>query len=188
MKDKNIDRKTIFKFVFPLFEYGENSIDEQLTRIASDLILMKQFLNEPSEEILINYNEKMGEAIKFDFYNYQKQNMNTDYSFFTSENYKHAGYNIRKIIFKSQNDTIYNLKIQLAKNLYNITAKSLVKCKENENEFVSEQFENWYELNSIRFTNEKSPVYYEADDNELFDKLFKKINQEISNKHLKEAA
>jgi len=188
MKIKNTDRKTTFRFVFPLFEYGEDSIENQLTRISSDLILTKQILNEEREEILINFIQNMHGKIKFDFYHYQKQNMNTEYCFFTSENYKHSGYNIRKISFKSQNDSIYNLKNQIAKNLYNVIVKSLVECKENENKLFSEQFENWYKLNSTRFSDKKTPVYYQADENALFAKLFKKIDEKISNERLKEAA
>jgi hypothetical protein len=187
-QNTNINNQTKLNFVFPLFESEETTVDEQLTVISSNLIFMKKLVNEPSEELLIQYNKKLESENEFDFYYYKKQNMNTNYSFFTSKKYQHYGYNSRSLFIKSNNYSMHQLRIKLAQNIYNVIVQTLVEYSDNYNQLVFERFENWYEVNSNKPISKKSPDYYEADDNKLFAKLFEKIDKIKSNDLSAEAA
>ena len=188
MKDKNINIKTAVKFVFPIFGNNIEMVENQLTIITCNLIQIKSLLNEPCEERLMEYNQKLESKNNFDFYNYQKQNMDTNYSFFTSSNAKHCGYNSRKLFIKSKNDSIHQQRINLAKNIYNIIVKDLVNYKENDNELIATKFKNWYEGNSINFLNDTPPLFIDADYDDLLVKFFENINKMESNQSFKEAA
>jgi hypothetical protein len=188
MQDKNINIKTAVKFVFPIFGNNIEMVEKQLTIITCNLIQMKSLLNEPCKEMLIKYNQKLESINNFDFYNYQKQNMDTNYYFFTSSNAKLCGYNSRKLFVKSKNDSIHQQRINLAKNVYNIIVRDLVNYKVNDSEPIAKQFENWYEGNSIKFQNDSPPLFIEADYDELLIKVFENINKMDSNQSMKEAA
>ena len=188
MENKNINIKTAVKFVFPIFGNNIEMVENKLSIITCNLIQMKSLLNEPCEDTLMEYNQKLESKNNFDFYNYQKQNMDTNYSFFTSSNAQRCGYNSRKLFIKSKNNSIHQQRINLAKNVYNIIVRNLVNYKVNENELIAKQFENWYEGNSINFLNNTPPLFIDADYDDLLVKFIENINKVESHQSLKEAA
>ena len=145
-QNKNINNQTKLNFVFPLFESEEITVGKQLIIIRSNLLFIKKLVNEPSENLLIEYNKKLESETKFDFYYYRKQNTNTSYSFFTSAKHQHCGYESHNLTIKSNDDSIHQLRIKLAKNIYNVIENTLVEYSDNYKRLDFTGFENWYEV------------------------------------------
>ncbi len=145
MKNK-IKYETTLELVFPLFEGGQHSIDEQCELITNKLLLMYVVETAYDNKKLIQFNEKCESENNFDFYSYQSQNMKTNYIFFKPENIKHFGYTSREVSIKSKNELNYNLKLNFVKNFYNLVMTSLVDCETNDKKMVTKLFETWNEF------------------------------------------
>ena len=104
------NQNTTIELGFPIFEGQNHPHEKQFNFINNKISLMEKFKTESTNKELCEFIVVLESNDYFDFYSYQKQNLNTNYCFFTPEDSKHCGYTGREVSIKSKSDL--NFKIQ----------------------------------------------------------------------------
>jgi hypothetical protein len=149
---KNID--TTLKLGFPIFQGKKHTNERQFDYINKKISLMEKFKNESTDEELCYFILVLESQDYFDFYRYQKPNLNTDYRFFTSHESKLGGHTSREVTIKSNTDLNYEIQILFVKAFYNHIVTRLVDSTNQDKKMVENLFENWDEFNSHEFFEE----------------------------------
>ena len=141
-------KKTTLELSFPILKGTKHTNERQFDFINQNISLMEKFKNESTNEELCYFIALLESKDYFNFYHYQKQNLNTDYCFFTSSDSKLGGNTSREVTIKSKTDLNYQIQIRFVQTFYNHIMSRLFDLKSHDKNMVAKLIENSNEFNS----------------------------------------
>jgi hypothetical protein len=141
-------KKTTLELSFPILKGTKHTNERQFDFINQNISLMEKFKNESTNEELCYFIALLESKDYFNFYHYQKQNLNTDYRFFTSSDSKLGGNTSREVTIKSKTDLNYQIQIRFVQTFYNHIMSRLFDLKSHDKNMVAKLIENSNEFNS----------------------------------------
>ena len=142
------NKNTTVELGFPIFEGQNHPHEKQFNFINNKISLMEKFKTESTNKELCEFIVVLESNDYFDFYSYQKQNLNTNYCFFTPEDSKHCGYTGREVSIKSKSDLNFKIQHRFVKAFYNHIMNGLVDSKIHDKTMVKKLFQTLNEFNS----------------------------------------
>ena len=141
-------KKTTLELGFPILKGSKHTNERQFDFINKNISLMEKYQNESTNEQLCYFIALLEQKDYFDFYSYQKQNLNNDYCFFTSSESQLGGHTSREVKVKSKTDLNFLIQIRFVQTFYNHIVTRLVDFKTHDKAVVAKLFENCNEFNS----------------------------------------
>jgi hypothetical protein len=145
---KTKNKTTTLELGFPILKGTKHTNERQFDFINKNISLMEKFKNESTNEQLCYFIALLENNDYFDFYSYQKQNLNTDYCFFTSPDSKLGGHTSREVTIKSKTNLNHQIQIRFVQTFYNHIMTRLVDLKSHDKTMVAKLVENSNEFKS----------------------------------------